>query len=202
VGRRRREEFGRGFVHAYTRGNNRSPVFFDEFDYVAWLRILERTVKRFGWACHAYCLMPNHYHLLLESSQNRISAGMRHLNGSFAQRINVRYDRTGHLFEGPYHEELVTDHPYLLELTRYLPLNPVRARLCDRPEEWQWSSYRATAGLERRPEFLTVSFVRSLFGRGEIGVARYRGFVSEGAVRASKTSRDLVPRRGGFGQFR
>ncbi|HKI92425.1 MAG TPA: transposase, partial [Gaiellaceae bacterium] len=95
MGPRPRAQFDHAFVHAYTRGNNRGGVFFDEFDYVGWLRLLDRTIRRFGWRCHAYCLMPNHYHLLLETSQERLSPGMRHLNGSFAQRINLRYARTG-----------------------------------------------------------------------------------------------------------
>jgi REP-associated tyrosine transposase len=196
MGRRPREQFDRELVHAYTRGNNRARIFFDELDYDAWLRILDRTVKRFHWTCHAYCLMPNHYHLLLETSQERISAGMQHLNGSFAQRVNVRYDRTGHVFEGPYHEELVEDDAHLLELCRYVPLNPVRARLCSGAGDWSRSSYLATAGLERPPPFLTVSFVRSLFGQGPAALARYRAFVADGAMACAETSTDLVPRRG------
>jgi putative transposase len=195
VGRRSRKQFDRAFIHVYTRGNNRAPIFFDEIDYDAWLRLLGRTVKRFHWTCHAYCLMPNHYHLLLETSQERLSAGMRHLNGSFAQRINVRYDRTGHVFEGPYREELVADDAYLLELCRYVPLNPVRARLITRAEDWPRSSYRATAGLTHAPPFLTVTFVRSLFGRGPVALERYRAFVADGAMACAVTSRDLVPRR-------
>jgi REP-associated tyrosine transposase len=194
VGRRPRQPFDRAFVHAYTRGNNRAPIFFDEIDYDGWLRLLSRTVKRFGWTCHAYCLMPNHYHLLIETSQERLSAGMRHLNGAFAQRVNVRYDRTGHVFEGPYREELVTDDAYLLELCRYVPLNPVRARLCERADDWARSSYRATAGLEHPPPFLTVSFVRSLFGKGPAALERYRAFTADGARSYADTSRDQVPR--------
>ena len=187
-------------MHAYTRGNNRSPVFVDDFDYTAWLRLLHRTVRRFGWTCHAFCLMPNHYHLLLESSRARISAGMRHLNGSFATRVNLRYDRTGHVFEGPYREQLVTEQRHLAELARYIPLNPVRARLSATAEDWRPSSYRATAGLERRPPYLTVTLLRSLFGRGEEGIAGYRAFVAEGATIPRATSRDLVRGRGGFGR--
>jgi REP element-mobilizing transposase RayT len=199
MGRRTRLPFDHGFVHAYTRGNNRSAIVFDEWDSTAWLRLLGETVLRFGWRCHAYCLMPNHYHLLLETSQERISLGMRHLNGAFAQRINRRYARTGHVFEGPYREEVVTEERHLLELTRYVPLNPVRARLRKRAEDWPLSSYRATAGLEHRPPFLAVSFVRSLFGKGDVALERYRAFVTEGAMSTATTSGDLVPGRGGFG---
>jgi putative transposase len=200
IGALPRPRYEREFVHAYTRGNNRACVFFDEFDYVAWLRLLGVTIERFRWRCHAHCLMPNHYHLLLEVSREQLSAGMRHLNGSFAQRINARYDRTGHVFEGPYHEELVADDAYLLELCRYIPLNPVRARLCRRADDWPFSSYRATAGLEHPPPLLTVSFVRSLFGKGPTALERYRQFMAEGAMRCRDTSRDLVAGRGGFGR--
>jgi REP-associated tyrosine transposase len=202
VGRRTRSPFEREFVHAYTRGNNRAQIYFDEFDYVAWLRLVDRTVARFGWTCHAFCLMPNHYHLLLETSQPRLSAGMRHLNGSFAQRVNRRYDGTGHVFEGPYRIELVEEESHLLELCRYIPLNPVRACLVHRAEDWLWSSFRATAGLEHAPPFLRTSFVRSLFGRGALAVTAYREFVRAGESAVVATSRDQVPGRGGFGQKR
>jgi REP-associated tyrosine transposase len=201
VGRRGREPFDRAFVHAYTRGNNRGPVFLDEFDYSAWLRLLDRTVKRFEWICHAYCLMPNHYHLLLEVSQARLSAGMRHLNGAFAQRVNLRYAWSGHVFEGPYRVELVESQAHLLELCRYIPLNPVRARIRPHAADWPLSSYRATAGLEHVPPLLTVSLVRSLFGRGLPAIARYREFVADGALSDTSradTARDLVPRHGAW----
>ena len=188
-------------MHAYTRGNNRKQIYFDEFDYVAWLRLVDRAVARFGWTCHAFCLMPNHYHLLLETSQARLSAGMRHLNGSFAQRINRRYDGTGHVFEGPYRIEVVEKESHLLELCRYIPLNPVRAGLARGAEDWRWSSYRATAGLEHAPSFLRTAFVRSLFGRETTAVTAYREFVRAGELAAPATSRDLVPGRGGFGRW-
>ncbi|HET7567695.1 MAG TPA: transposase, partial [Gaiellaceae bacterium] len=192
MGRRPRTPFESELVHVYTRGNNRAAVFRDDFDYVAWLRILERALRRYGVECHAYCLLPNHYHLLLRGSREEISRVMRHVNGSYAQRINVRYDRTGHVFEGPYHEELIADQAHLLEVCCYIPLNPVRARLSRRPEHWTYSSYRATAGLEHRPPFLIVSFTRSLFGRGDGARERYRAFVADGIASARDMSRDQV----------
>ena len=200
MGRRPRVPFEREFVHAYTRGNNRARVCLDELDFVAWLRLLDRTVGLFGWRCHAYCLMPNHYHLLLETSQSDLSRGMRHLNGSFAQRLNKRYERTGHVFEGPYRIELVEAQSHLLELCRYIPLNPVRAALVMRAEDWRLSSYRATAGLEHAPPFLTTSFVRSLFGRDSTARRRYREFVGAGERSHRAMSRDLVPGHGGLGR--
>lgn len=200
MGRRTRVPFEREFVHAFTRGNNRARIFFDEFDYVEWLRMVARAGEIADWRCHSFCLMPNHYHLLLESSQAGLSRGMRHLNGAFAQRINRRYASTGHVFEGPYRIELIQSEAHLLEVCRYIPRNPIRANLVARPENWRWSSYRALAGLERRPPFLTTSFVRSLFGRGERALSSYQSFVLRGSVADPDTSRDLVPGRGGFGR--
>jgi putative transposase len=199
MGRRRRVEFGTGFVHAWTRGNNRQPVFYDEFDYVAWLQLLGDVVGRYEWRCHAYCLMPNHYHLLLETTQPQLSLGMWELNRRFAQRINMRYDRTGHVVEGPYRMERIETDSHLREVCRYIPLNPARARLCCDPADWRWSSYRPTAGLEHAPPFLKTSLVRSLFGTPKTSIAAYCDFVAAGV-------RDMSPYqvqgRGGFGHPR
>jgi putative transposase len=197
MGRRRRVDFGTGFVHAYTRGNNRQTIFVDEFDYVAWLRLLSEVVGDYDWRCHAYCVMPNHYHLLLATTQERLSHGMWDLNRRFAQRMNKRYERTGHIFEGPYRMERVETDAHLLELCRYIPLNPVRARLCGDPGEWRWSSYRATVGVEHAPPYLTTSLVRSLFGGGSTATLVYREFVAAGR---RDMSPDLVPGRGRFGR--
>lgn len=194
MGRRTRFDFGTGFVHAYTRGNNRGPVFVDDFDYVAWLRLFEQIASVCEWRCHAYCLMPNHYHLLLETTQERLSLGMRELNRRFAQRMNKRYERTGHLFEAPYRIELVEEESHLLEVCRYIPLNPLRARLCPDVASWPWSSYRATAGIDHAPPYLVTSFVRSLFGTPSTGAVVYRTFVAAGAPDTSRDmSPDLVP---------
>ena len=200
MGRVPRPDFEGAFVHVFTRGNNRAPVFLDGFDYADWLALLGRTVKRFGLICHAYCVMPNHYHLLFETSLEPLSRGMRLLNGAFAQRTNLRYDRTGHLFERPYGLELVETDSHLLELCRYIPLNPVRAGLRERAADWEASSYRATAGLQSGPPFLTTGFVRSLFGSGERALTLYREFVAAGAASARAMSRDQVPGHGSRGQ--
>jgi REP element-mobilizing transposase RayT len=197
MGRQRRAEFGTGFVHAFTRGNNRQPVFFDEFDYVAWFKLLDDVVGRYGWRCHAYCLMPTHYHVLLETTQSRLSGGMWELNRRFALRMNMRYERTGHVFEGPYRMERIETDSHLLELCRYIPLNPVRARLCVHPADWRWSSYRATADLEHAPPYLTTTLIRSLFGTRETSVSVYSEFVAAGI---RDMSLDLVRGHGGLGR--
>ncbi|HEV7133603.1 MAG TPA: transposase [Gaiellaceae bacterium] len=185
--RRQPLDFAGLFLHVTTRGIGRAPVFFDEFDYVGWLRIFEQTVHRFKWRCHAYCLMPNHFHLLIELVEPTLALGMRHLNGSYAQRINLRNERTGHLFEGPYRPTLVERDEHFLETCRYIVLNPVRAHLCADAADWPWSSYRATAGLAHRPPYLVVDAVRRRFGKGPDALESYRSFVAAGAM-----SLDLV----------
>lgn len=166
------------FVHVTTRGIGRAPIYFDEFDYVGWLCIFERAVQRFEWRCHAYCLMPNHFHLLIELTQPTLAIGMKHLNQSYAQRVNLRYDRTGHVFEAPYHAKLVEDDEHFLTACRYVVRNPVRARLCAEAGEWPWSSFRATAGLSHRPPYLVVETVRARFRKGVAGLEQYRAFVA------------------------
>ena len=119
-----------GLYHVTTRGNCRASIFEDAFDRLAFLDRLGSSVVRFEWKCFAYCLMGNHFHLLIETPDPNIARGMRALNGWYAQRFNWRHERTGHLFEAPYHSELVEREAHLLEATRYIVLNPVRAKLC------------------------------------------------------------------------
>jgi putative transposase len=158
-------------------------LFRDDRDYEAWLRILARTVESFAWRCHAYCAMPNHFHLLIETPAPTRSAGMRHLKGSYAQRFNVRYGGSGHVFEGRYGANSVDGDAQLLETCRYIVLNPVRAGLRDAPHRWPWSSYRATAGLTRPPAFLALDLLLGIFG-GSVREAqeRYQRFVADGHV--------------------
>jgi REP-associated tyrosine transposase len=159
-------------------------LFRDDWDYEAWLRILARTVENFAWRCHAYCAMPNHLHLLIETPAPTRSAGMRHLNGSYAQRFNVRYDGSGHVFQGRYGVNPVEGEAQFFETCRYIVLNPVRAGLADTPHRWHWSSYRATAGLTPVPAFLALDIVLgSLGGSAQQAQERYRRFVADGHVR-------------------
>ncbi len=153
-----------GLHHVTARGNRRQTLFHDERDYASLLRHLATAVERFGWLCHAYCLMPNHYHLLIETPEPNLGKGMLVVNGSYARYVNWRYKSDGHVFQGPYHAEPVARDEHLLECCRYIVRNPVKAELCATLFDWPWSSYRATAGLVRRPPFLTVEFVRTLFG--------------------------------------
>ena len=129
------------FVHVTNRGNNRAAIFLDAVDYVSFIRMLEEVQSARGWLRHAYCLIPNHYHLLLELPETDLGAGMHLLNGRYARRFNARHGRVGHVFQGPYRVTPVTDDVHLLEACRYIVMNPVRAGLCAHPGEWPWSSY-------------------------------------------------------------
>src|SRR5205807_2200136 len=140
--------------HITSRGNDRAPLYRDEPDYVAFERMLAKVCPTFEWGCHGFCLMPNHYHLMVETPDANLATGMQVLNLSYARWFNWRHGCVGHVFQGPYHAELITEEPHLLECYRYLALNPVRAGLCADPAHWPWTSYRATAGTEPAPRFL------------------------------------------------
>jgi len=168
-----------GLHHIFCRGNQRDPIFLDDLDYAALLRRLAKVVERFGWLCHGFCLMPNHYHLLIETPEPNRAAGMQVLNLSYARWFNWRERRVGHVFQGPYGCVHVTSDAHLMELCRYIVMNPVRARLVPDPADWPWSSYRATAGLEDAPRFLTVDRIWGFFAApGSTGADEFRDFVA------------------------
>jgi REP element-mobilizing transposase RayT len=142
--------------------------------------LLRKEVRQQKWICYAYCLMDNHYHLLIETPEPNLVRGMRRLNGVYTQSFNRRHRRVGHVFQGRYKAILVDRDNYLWELCRYVVLNPVRARLVRRPEQWPWSSYRTTARAEAA-QWLAVDKVLSMFS----GQAEYRQFVAEGVGKPS-----------------
>ena len=172
--------------HVTTRGNARQAIYTDDQDHSTFLAVLAAVVMRSQWLCHAYCLMDNHYHLLIETPQGNLSAGMRQLNGIYTQRFNRRHTRVGHVFQGRFKAILVERESYLLELCRYVVLNPVRAGLAKRPQMYRWSSYRATAGLEQAPEWLTREWVLAQFSPQRRRAERqYQEFVQDGRGTAS-----------------
>jgi putative transposase len=138
------------------RGNNRSQIFASDEDRMLLLDTIARAKQRHGWKVHAYCLMSNHYHLLIETPEPNIAIGMQWLNSTYAHRFNVKYERIGHLFQRRYADGIILTDEHLHEVIRYIPLNPVRAGLCKRPEDWPWSSCRATLGYGTRERFLSV----------------------------------------------
>jgi putative transposase len=181
-----RIEFPGAVYHVTSRGNARQAIFIDDEDRGRFLDGLSMVVERFNWLCHAYCLMENHYHLLIETPNGNLSKGMRALNGVYTQGFNQRYRRAGHLFQGRYKAIIVEKDNHLLSLCRYVVLNPVGVGLIRRPEQWRWSSYRATMGLAKRPSFLTIDWVLSQFGgRKRVAMERYKRFVMEGMGKGS-----------------
>jgi len=176
-----RVEFESALYHVTSRGNDRGKVFFTDTDRVAFLELLGEAVSRFSWICHAYCLMTNHYHLVIETPNANLSRGMRHINGVFTQRVNRLNRRSGHLFQGRYKSVLVEKESHLLELARYVVLNPVRAKMVRSAKDWKWSSYRATAGMGDALTWLTTDWILSQFGRDRLKAQKvYRKFVRQG----------------------
>jgi len=148
--------------------------------------VLGQVCKRFNWVVHAWCQMTNHYHLLIETPEGNLSAGMRQLNGVFTQNFNRRHARVGHVFQGRYKAILVDRDAYLLELARYIVLNPVRAGMVAQAPDWPWSSCRAMLGQAPAPAWLSVSKLLMAFAeQPELAVARYLKFVEEGVGQAS-----------------
>ena len=138
-----RLEFPHAAYHVTSRGNRREDIYQGDADRQAWLSVLAQVCKRFNWTVHAYCLMGNHYHLLVQTPDANLSAGMRQLNGVYTQLSNRTHGRVGHVFQGRFKAILVDKDNYLLELARYVVLNPVRAGMVQDPAQWPWSSYGA-----------------------------------------------------------
>src|SRR4051794_11921742 len=177
-----RIEFPGAIYHVTSRGNARQAIFLDDDDRRSFLLVLDRVVSRFRIVVHAFCLMDNHFHLLIETPDANLSKTIRQLNGVFTQTFNRRHGKVGHVLQGRFKAILVDRDSYLLELCRYVVLNPVRARITRKPDTYAWSSYRATAGLDAVPTFLTVEWILSQFGRQRAGAQRrYRAFVAEGS---------------------
>jgi REP element-mobilizing transposase RayT len=176
-----RIEYAEAVYHVTSRGNARRPIFKDDKDRRMLFNILEEVNDRYHWLCHAYCLMSNHYHLVIETPDGNLSKGMRHLNGVYTMRFNRHHGSVGHVFQGRYKAILVQKESHLLEVCRYVVLNPVRAKVVEIPERWRWSSYRATAGIEKAHLCLSTDWVLGQFGsKKRIAEKRYRGFVTDG----------------------
>lgn len=158
-----RIEFEGAVYHITSRGNAGHAIFLDDSDRLHLLDVLLEVVERFAWICHAYCLMSNHYHLLIETPRANISRGMRHLNGIYTQSFNKQHKRTGHVFQGRFKAILVEKESHLLEVARYVVLNPVRGKMAKHPGQWAWSSYRATAGEIASPAFLSTGWLLKQF---------------------------------------
>ncbi len=181
-----RIEFPGAIYHVTSRGNARQKVFLDDEDREVFLSTLAWVIERFGWICHAYCLMGNHFHLMIETPTPNLSRGMRQLNGVYTQGFNRRHGKVGHLFRGRFKAILVERDSYLLELARYVVLNPVRAKMVKAPERYAWSSYRATMGLNPLPPGLSIDWLLGQFAKTRlVARQRYAAFVQAGVGQAS-----------------
>jgi len=186
-----RIEFPNALYHVTARGDRREDIFEDDEDRKLFLETLGEVIRQFNWVCYAWCLMDNHYHLLIQTPDGNLSKGMRQLNGVYTQASNRRHKRVGHLFQGRFKAILVDSDAYLLELSRYVVLNPVRARMTRKPDSWPWSSYRTSVGLELAPDWLAVDGLLVLFAkRRSLAQERYAQFVLEG-IKAKSPWDDL-----------
>jgi putative transposase len=183
-----RIEVPNGIYHATARGNDKQPIYHDDIERLTFLRLLGKAARRHRWIVLAYCLMGNHYHLVFQTLFGVLSRGFDELNGGYARIVNLRQGRRDHLFGRRFSSDLIETDSHMLAAARYVVLNPVRAGLCERPEDWPWSSYRACAGLELGPPFLAVSELLGHFGtRPDRAQATYRRFVEEGRVSVAAT---------------
>ncbi|MFA6055434.1 MAG: transposase [Thermodesulfovibrionales bacterium] len=176
-----RIEYDGAVYHITSRGNARKPIYKEDEDRRIFLQVLHRANTRYNWLCHAYCLMNNHYHLIIETPDGNLSHGMRQVNGLYTQLFNKRHNRVGHILQGRYKAILIQKESHLLEASRYVVLNPVRAKAVKDPDEWKWSSYRGTAGKEKPNSCLTKDWILGEFGsKRRQSEKKYREFVMAG----------------------
>jgi len=174
-----RIEFAGALYHVTARGDRQEDIYLDDTDRLSFLDILSDVCDRYNWIIHAYCLMDNHYHLLVETPDSNLSKGMRQLNGVYTQKMNRKHKKVGHVFQGRYKSIIVQKESYLLELARYIVLNPVRAGMLHTAKEWPWSSYQDTAGLRQAPNWLEIEWILAAFGkRKSSAMEKYKKFVS------------------------
>ncbi|MCK5121593.1 MAG: transposase [Methylococcales bacterium] len=186
MGRPLRLEFSGALYHVTSRGDRQEDIYESVDDRVMFLEVFGEVCKSYNWVCHGYCLMTNHYHILIETPEANLSKGMRQLNGVYSQKFNRAHKRVGHVFQGRYKAILVEKESYLLELTRYIVLNPVRAKMVHFAKEWKWSSYRATINESTLPSWLHTHWILSGFGQTKgIAIDAYKRFVSEGKGQSS-----------------
>ena len=178
-----RLELSGGLYHVTSRGDRREDIYLDDTDREIWLDTVAHCCERYNWAIHAWCQMSNHYHLVVETAEANLSAGMRQLNGVYTQKVNRRHNRVGHVFQGRYKAILVERDSYLLELGRYVVLNPVRANMVKHVRLWKWSSYHAMVGKASCPAWLHTDWMLGQFGASRARqIVRYIEFVQEGVL--------------------
>lgn len=192
--RLRRPDMPGATHHIMARGNRGQKIYLDASDYRTFLKILGEIASELDWSVFSYCLMPNHYHLLLRTKDANLAAGMRRLNSRFSQRANWRHENAGHMFQGRYKSFLVEEDRYLLALLRYITLNPVKAGLAPRPEDWQWSSHaNFLKGAGATPPWFDRETILAHFKRPDTdGCEAFSNFVNEGLESIPDLERDLA----------
>jgi putative transposase len=177
-----------GIYHVAPRGNDGRRIFLDDHDRRVYLQLLERVTRKYRWQVLGYCLMTTHTHLLVQVPDANLSPGMQELSGEYSRRWNRKHDHFGHLFQNRFPYRPVLSERHLVAAARYIDLNPVVVRLAFRPEQWEWSSYRAHVGLAHPPSFLALSAFLPLFGPTPAKARRaYKRFVQEGRALVSDT---------------
>jgi len=189
-----RLEFPGALYHVMSRGHEKSSIFRDRRDRRTFLAILAAVIRRERWLLHSYCLLGNHYHLLLETPLGKLSRGMHALNALYSQRFNRRHERCGHLFEGRFKSPLVENGWYGRSVVRYIALNPVEANYVRHAAEWPWSSHRALAGLVSPPEFLDLDWLRSYFDGASLRECQrqYQRFIDDAELRLTDFGDEFV----------
>ena len=176
-----RIEYAGALYHVTSRGDRREDIYHDDEDRLIWLQVFSQVCSRFNWRCHAWCLMDNHYHILIETIEGNLSQGMRQLNGVYTQKSNRKHSRVGHVFQGRYKAIVVQKDSYLLELVRYIVLNPVLAKMVNGLNDWPWSSYSSMVGESESPEWLEADWILSTFAeKRQVAIAKYIDFVRAG----------------------
>jgi REP element-mobilizing transposase RayT len=180
-----------GLYHVFSRGNFKQPIFLDDDHYRRFVAATTKVAERYGWLVLDWCLLTNHYHLFIRLQDDGLSAGMRELNGGFSRWSNRQTGRTwsGHLVKNRFGSVDVIREGHLLELVTYIPLNPVRAGLVEEPQDWPWSGFRATVGLEHPFPFHRPSDLLRLLGSTRAGaLRRYDLLVREAHARDGQAS--------------
>ncbi|MGC2062405.1 MAG: transposase [Thermodesulfovibrionales bacterium] len=177
-----RIEYAGAFYHITARGNERKEIFRDDKDRERFLGYLETAVGRYKAVIYVYCLMGNHYHLLLSTPMGNLSQIMRHINGGYTTYFNKRHKRFGHLFQGRYKAILVDADPYAGELSRYIHLNPVRANMVRKAEQYKWSSYAVYIDKIKSSRWLTIDWLLQYFGKKTSDARTAYRFFVEAAV--------------------
>jgi putative transposase len=185
-----RLEFSDAIYHVTTRGDGGGDIFVDDQDRQLFLAVLAEVISRTGWIVHAYVLMDNHYHLLIETPKPNLSRGMRQLNGVYTQRFNSLHGSGGRVFQGRFKAILVERSTALLDLCRYIVLNPLRLKTVKNISRYRWSSYRATAGEVNAPAWLSTGWILDQFGKNStVSRRKYAEFVQAGIGLSSPLSR-------------